>query len=130
MIDVWSLRLFIAECGIIIGDFVGAFDHLLYALVVFMVVDYITGLLVAVARQSLSSSIGFHGICKKVCILMLVGIANVIDVHIIKSDCVLRTVIACFYISNEGISIIENIGSIGLPIPERLRDVIQKLKEK
>ena len=116
--------------GIVVGEFLGSFDDLLYALVVFVATDYVTGVLRAIVEKKLSSAIGFKGICKKVCIFTLVGVANVLDTHIIGSGCVLRSAVIFFYISNEGISIIENAARMGLPVPQKLQDMMYSLKNQ
>ena len=100
---------------------------MLIALVVLMALDYITGVMCAIADHKLSSSVGFKGICKKVFILMLVGVANIVDVHVVGSGSALRAAVICFYLSNEGVSILENAGHIGLPIPEKLKVVLEQL---
>ncbi len=105
-------------------------DGLLMTLVLFVIVDYITGVMCAAADHVLSSAVGFKGICRKVLIFMLVGIANVMDVEILKSGCVLRTAVIFFYLSNEGISLMENATHLGLPIPEKLRDVLEQLHDR
>lgn len=127
MDPILTIRLYAAAIGIVIGEFLGSFDDLLYALIAFVVTDYITGVLKAIAEKNLSSAIGFKGICKKVCIFTLVGVANVLDVHIIGSGCVLRSAVIFFYISNEGISIIENATKIGLPIPQQLQNTLLRM---
>ena len=127
MDHILTIRLYAAAIGIVIGEFLGSFDDLLYALIAFVVADYITGVLKAVAEKNLSSAIGFKGICKKVCIFTLVGVANVLDTHIIGSGCVLRSAVIFFYISNEGISIIENATKIGLPIPQQLQNTLLRM---
>ena len=91
MDQILTIRLYAAGIGIVVGEFLGSFDDLLYALVVFVATDYVTGVLRAIVEKKLSSAIGFKGICKKVCIFTLVGVANVLDVHIIGSGCVLRS---------------------------------------
>ena len=113
-----------------LGWFLGGWDGFLYALIVFVVTDYITGLMAAAVEKKLSSEIGFKGIFKKVLIFMLVGIGHVLDAHIIGEGSILRSAAAFFYISNEGISIIENVGRLGLPIPQKLKDVLEQLKTK
>ena len=128
MDHILTIRLYAAAIGIVIGEFLGSFDDLLYALIAFVVADYITGVLKAIAEKNLSSSIGFKGICKKVCIFTLVGVANVLDVHIIGSGCILRSAVIFFYISNEGISIIENAARMGLPVPQKLQRMILQLQ--
>ena len=127
MDPILTIRLYVAAIGIVIGEFLGSFDDLLYALIAFVVADYITGVLKAIAEKNLSSAIGFKGICKKVYIFTLVGVANVLDVHIIGSGCVLRSAVIFFYISNEGISIIENATKIGLPIPQQLQNTLLRM---
>ena len=127
MDHILTIRLYAAAIGIIIGEFLGSFDDLLYALIAFVVADYITGVLKAIAEKNLSSTIGFKGICKKVCIFTLVGVANVLDVHIIGSGCVLRSAVIFFYISNEGISIIENAARMGLPVPQQLQNTLLRI---
>ena len=103
---------------------------MIIALLLFVVMDYITGVMCAIADKKLSSQVGFKGICRKVLIFMLVGIANVIDVEVIKTGSVLRTAVIFFYLSNEGISLLENAGHLGLPIPEKLRKVLEQLHDR
>lgn len=110
-----------------LGYFLGGCDGLLFALVVFVAMDYITGVMCAAADRKLSSEVGFKGICRKVLIFMMVGIANVLDVLIIGSGSVLRTAVIFFYLSNEGLSLLENAGHLGLPIPEKLKAVLEQL---
>ena len=110
-----------------LGYFLGGCEGLLYALVVFVVMDYVTGVMCAAADRKLSSEVGFKGICRKVLIFMMVGIANVLDVLIIGSGSVLRTAVIFFYLSNEGVSLLENAGHLGLPIPEKLKAVLEQL---
>lgn len=112
------------------GYFLGGCDGLLYALVAFVVADYITGVMCAIADKTLSSEVGFKGICRKVLIFILVGIANILDVQVIGTGSVLRTAIIFFYISNEGVSLLENAGHLGLPYPEKLKAVLQQLHDR
>ena len=113
-----------------LGYFLGGCDGLLIALVVFVVVDYITGVMCAVADKKLSSEVGFKGIAKKVLIFLLVGIANILDVQVIGTGSVLRTAVIFFYISNEGVSLTENAAHLGLPIPEKLKAVLEQLHDR
>jgi toxin secretion/phage lysis holin len=127
----WQLiQAAFAALGGWLGWFLGGLDGFFYALIAFVVVDYITGLMVAVVNKKLSSEVGFKGIFKKVLIFLLVGVGNVVDRQIIGDGSVLRTAVIFFYISNEGISIIENAGCLGLPIPQKLKDVLAQLKSK
>ena len=131
MKTVWTnLQLIIAVVGGWVGWFLGGTDGFLYALIALVVIDYITGVMCAVLEKRLSSGVGARGIFKKVLIFMLVGIGSIIDRQIIGDGSVLRTAVVFFYISNEGISIIENSGRIGLPIPQKLKDVLEQLKTK
>ena len=119
-----------AAIGGYIGWFLGGVDGFMYALITFVVIDYVTGLMVAVLEKKLSSEIGFRGIFKKVLIFTLVGIGNIIDVYLIKNGSAIRTAVIFFYVSNEGISIIENSAKIGLPIPQKLKDILEQLNKE
>lgn len=108
-----------AGLGGFLGWFFGGFDGFLYALVVFVVCDYFTGVLAAAIKHELSSEVGFKGIAKKVCIFVLVGIANIIDTQILQNGAAIRTAVVFFYLANEGLSCLENAAVIGLPVPDR-----------
>ena len=110
-----------------LGYFLGGCDGLLFALVLFVAMDYITGVMCAAADRKLSSEVGFKGICRKVLLFLLVGMANVLDVQIIGSGSVFRTAVIFFYLSNEGLSLLENAGHLGLPIPAKLKAVLEQL---
>jgi toxin secretion/phage lysis holin len=132
MKEIWNwIQLAFAAVGAFLGWFLGGYDGFLYALVVFVAVDYLTGVLCAITDKKLSSEIGAKGIFKKVIIFVLVGIAHILDTQILGSSGdnggALRTAVIFFYLSNEGISILENVGHIGLPIPEKLKAVLQQL---
>ena len=119
-----------AGLGGFLGWFFGGFDGFLYALVVFVVCDYFTGVLAAAIKHELSSEVGFKGIAKKVLIFVLVGIGNIIDVSILKEGSAIRTAVIFFYLSNEGISILENSAHLGLPIPKALKNVLETLSKE
>lgn len=128
---LWTTnQLSFATIGGFIGWFLGGCDGLLYALLVFIVIDYITGVMCAIENHELSSEIGFKGIFRKVLIFLLVGIANVVDVNVIGTGSVLRAAVCFFYISNEGLSILENAAILGLPIPEQLKKVLKQIKNR
>ena len=112
------------------GYYLGGCDGLLYALISFVVVDYLTGVMCAIADKKLSSNVGFKGICRKVLIFLLVGIANIIDIQVIGQEGILRTAVIFFYLSNEGVSLLENAGHLGLPIPTQLKDVLEQLHKR
>jgi toxin secretion/phage lysis holin len=131
MKELWTtLQLVFAGIGGWLGYFLGGWDGLLYALIAFTVVDYITGVMCAIVDKKLSSSVGFKGICRKVLIFTLVGIANIIDVAVIGTGSVLRTAVIFFYLSNEGVSLLENAAHLGLPIPTKMRDILEQLHDR
>ena len=131
MKEFWNMiQIIFTVVGGWLGYFLGGCDGLLIALVVFAVTDYITGVMCAIADKKLSSEIGFKGICRKVIIFMLVGIAHVLDVNVIATGSVLRTAVIFFYLSNEGVSLLENAAHLGLPVPEKLKDVLEQLHDR
>ena len=93
-------------------------------------IDYITGVMCAVADKNLSSEVGFKGICRKGLIFLLVGIDNVLDVQVIGTGSVLRTAVIFFYISNEGVSLLENAAHLGLPVPEKIKIILEQLHDR
>lgn len=131
MKEFWNMiQVIIAGLGGWIGYFLGEINGLVMALILFVVIDYITGVMVAIANKKLSSQIGFKGIFKKIVIFMLVGMANILDTHVLKTGYVLKAAVLFFYLSNEGISILENSAHLGLPIPEKLKNVLEQLHKK
>ena len=131
MKEFWNtIQLVFAAIGGWLGYFLGGCDGLLIALVVFVVVDYITGVMCAIADHKLSSAVGFKGICRKVLIFLLVGIANILDVQVVGTGSVLRTAVTFFYISNEGVSLVENAAYLGLPVPDKLKNVLEQLHDR
>lgn len=131
MKEFWSvIQVVFAGIGGWIGYFVGGCDGLLYGLVTFMVIDYITGVMCAIVDKKLSSAVGFKGICRKVLILLLVGMANILDVYVIGDGSVLRSAVISFYLSNEGVSLLENAAHLGLPLPEKLKAVLEQLHDR
>ena len=125
-----TIQIVFASIGGCIGYFMGGCDGLIYALIAFVVVDYITGFMCAIIDKRLSSEIGFKGICKKMLIFILVGLANILDTQVIGTGCVLRTAVIFFYISNEGVSLLENAAHLGLPIPAKLKDILKQLHDR
>ena len=124
------LQTFSAFVCAVCGFLWGRLDGLLYALIAFMVMDYITGLISAYIRKELSSAVGFTGIAKKVFIMALVAVGHILDTHVIGDGAVFRSAVIGFYLANEGISILENAGKIGLPLPKKLIDVLAQLKNE
>ena len=131
MKEFWNtIQLAFAAVGGWLGYFLGGCDGLLYALIAFVAIDYITGVMCAIYDKTLSSEVGFRGICRKVLIFLLVGIGNIIDVQVLGSPGVLRTAVIFFYLSNEGVSLLENAGHLGLPIPAKLKEVLEQLHDR
>lgn len=131
MKEFWtSIQIVFTAVGGWLGWFLGGCDGLMYALIAFVVVDYITGIMCAIVDKKLSSAVGFKGICKKVLIFLLVGVANILDVNIIGSGSVLRTAAIFFYLSNEGVSLLENVAHLGLPVPNAIKEVLQQLHDR
>ena len=131
MKEFWNtIQLMFTAVGGWLGWFLGGCDGLLYALIAFVAIDYITGVMCAINDHSLSSEVGFRGICRKVLIFLLVGIANILDVNVIGTGSVLRTAVIFFYISNEGVSLMENAAHLGLPVPEKIKVVLEQLHDR
>ena len=131
MKEFWNLIQFVfTAIGGWLGYFLGGCDGLLIALVVFVAVDYVTGVMCAISDKKLSSEVGFKGICRKVLIFLLVGIANILDVQVIGTGSVLRTAVIFFYLSNEGVSLLENAAHLGLPVPEKMKDILAQLHDR
>ena len=128
---IWAkIQIAITAIGVWLGYFLGGMDGMLIALLVLMTLDYITGVMCAIVDKKLSSAVGFKGICKKCLILMLVGVANIIDLHVVGTGSALRGAVICFYMSNEGLSLLENAAYIGLPIPDKLREILEQLHDR
>ncbi len=125
-----TIQIIFTAIGGYLGYFLGGVDGFLYALIAFVVIDYLTGFMASIVEKKLSSEIGFKGIFKKVLIFLLVAVGNIIDQNLIGTGSAIRTAVIFFYLSNEGISIIENSSRIGLPIPEQLKNVLEQLKDK
>lgn len=124
------IKTAIIAFGAAVGAFIGRADGLLIALISLCVADYITGVIAAAVNHRLNSAVGFRGIAKKLFMFALVGVGNVIDVNALAGTAVLRSAIICFYLANEALSIIENAGEIGLPVPKKLKLLLDNLKEK
>ena len=131
MKEFWNtIQLVFAAVGGWLGYFLGGCDGLLYALIAFVAIDYITGVMCAISDKTLSSEVGFRGICRKVLIFLLVGIGNIIDVQVLGSPGVLRTAVIFFYLSTEGVSLLENAAHLGLPVPDAIKTVLEQLHDR
>ena len=131
MKEFWyTIQLAFAAVGGWLGYFLGGCDGLIYALIAFVAIDYITGVMCAISDKTLSSEVGFRGICRKVLIFLLVGIGNIIDVQVLGSPGVLRTAVIFFYLSNEGVSLLENAAHLGLPVPDAIKTVLEQLHDR
>lgn len=128
---IWAkLQLAFSAIGGWLGYFLGGVDGLMTALIIFMVTDYVTGLMCAVVDKQLSSRVGFKGLFKKMLIIILVGIAHIVDLHVVGTGEALRSAVICFYLSNEGVSLLENAAHLGLPIPEKLKAILAQLHNR
>lgn len=128
---IWTkVQIAITALGGWLGYFLGGMDGLLIALLIFAVLDYITGIMCAIADRKLSSAVGFKGICRKVLIFALVGVGHVLDTQVVGTGSALRSAVICWYLSNEGISILENAAHLGLPVPDKLRTVLEQLHDR
>ena len=125
---IWAkFQIAFTALGGWLGYFLGGMDGLLIALLVFVILDYVTGVMRAIANHELSSAIGFKGICRKVLIFALVGVGHVLDTHVVGTGSALRSAVICFYLSNEGISLLENASHLGLPVPDRLKTILEQI---
>ena len=128
---IWAkIQAAITALGGWLGYFLGGMDGLLIALLVFVILDYVTGVMRAIADHELSSAIGFKGICRKVLIFALVGVGHVLDTHVVGTGSALRSAVICFYLSNEGVSLLENASHLGLPVPDKLKAILSQLHNK
>ncbi len=131
MREFWNtIQLIFTAVGGWLGWFLGGSDGLLFALIAFVVIDYITGVMCAISDKKLSSAVGFKGICRKVLIFALVSGGHILDTRVIGAGSVLRTAVIFFYLSNEGISLLENAAHLGLPVPKKLKDVLEQLHKR
>lgn len=131
MKDVWNwIQGVIAIAGGFFGWFLGGMDGFLYTLIAFVVIDYLTGVMCAIVDKKLSSDVGFKGLFRKILIFVMVGVGHLIDTQVISNGSVLRTAVIFFYLSNEGVSLLENATCLGLPIPQKLRDVLAQLHDR
>lgn len=129
--EIWAwIQTALTAVGAGVGWFIGGLDGLMIALICLMTLDYVTGVTVAIMARELSSRVGFVGICKKVLILALVGVAHVIDAYVLRQGDAIRTAVLFYYISNEGVSLLENAATVGLPVPKKLRDVLAQLHNR
>lgn len=131
MKEFWNtIQLIFTAIGGWLGWFLGGCDGLLYALIAFVIIDYATGVLCAISDQTLSSEVGFRGIARKMIIFLLVGVGHIIDTQVIGNGSILRTAVIFFYLSNEGVSLVENAAHLGLPVPEKLKAVLEQLHDR
>ena len=131
MKEFWNIiQIVLTIIGGWLGWFLGGCDGLFYVLLAFSIIDYLTGFMCAISDKKLSSKVGFKGICRKVIIFLFVGIAHILDLYVIGTGSVLRTAIIFFYISNEGISLVENAVHLGLPVPTKIKTVLEQLHDR
>lgn len=129
-----KLKLFldglIATCASLFAFLYGDITPLFWAVLAFMVLDYITGVIVAITKHELSSEIGFKGLAKKFLILIFIALAHILDVNVLNTFAVLQSAVMMFFIANEGISLVENAAKLGLPIPSKFLDILKQLKKQ
>ncbi|WP_092642175.1 phage holin family protein [Acetanaerobacterium elongatum] len=131
MREIWNwIQVLAAAVGGWLGYNLGGMDGFLYALLAFVTLDYLTGIAAAIVEKKLSSDIGFRGIVKKVLIFVMVAVGHIIDKQIIGDGSGIRTAVIFFYLSNEGLSVLENAARIGLPIPEKIKEILSQLNSK
>ena len=116
--------------GAVLGFMYGEVTGLFWALIAFMALDYITGVIVAVIEKRLSSEVGFRGLAKKFLILVFVAVGHIADTYILGGTPAAMSAVMLFYIANEGISIIENAAALGLPVPKKLTSIMEQIKNK
>lgn len=116
--------------GAVLGFMYGEVNGLFWALIAFMATDYITGVVVAAINKQLSSEVGFRGLAKKLMILVFVSLGHIADMYVLGGTPVAMSAVMLFYIANEGLSIIENAGNLGLPVPKKLKDIMAQLKKE
>ena len=116
--------------GAVLGFMYGEVSGLFWALIAFMALDYITGVIVAIIEKRLSSEVGFRGLAKKFLILVFVAVGHIADTYILGGTPAAMSAVMLFYIANEGISIIENAAALGLPVPKKLKDIMAQLKKE
>ena len=116
--------------GAVLGFMYGEVTGLFWALIAFMATDYITGVVVAAINKQLSSEVGFRGLAKKLMILVFVSLGHIADMYVLGGTPVAMSAVMLFYIANEGLSIIENAGNLGLPLPKKLKDIMVQLKKE
>ena len=116
--------------GAVLGFMYGEVTGLFWALIAFMALDYITGVVVAIIEKRLSSEVGFRGLTKKFLILVFVAVGHIADTYILGGTPAAMSAVMLFYMANEGISIIENAAALGLPVPKKLKDIMVQLKKE
>ena len=116
--------------GAVLGFMYGEVNGLFWALIAFMALDYITGVIVAIIEKRLSSEVGFRGLAKKFLILVFVAVGHIADTYILGGTPAAMSAVMLFYIANEGISIIENAAALGLPVPKKLTNIMEQIKNK
>ena len=129
--EIWTgIQVAFTTLGGVLGWFFGGVDGFMYALMAFVAIDYVTGVMCAISDHALSSEVGFRGICRKVLIFVLVGIGHILDANVLGQGDVMRTAVIFFYLSNEGVSLLENAAHLGLPIPDKLKEILAQLHNR
>jgi len=134
-VKVWIyIETAFSALGGLLAVFLGGFDGLVQSLVIFAVIDYITGLFNAIIQKNVSSNIGFKGIVKKFVMFLIVGIVSAVDSHLFgimgMDGNIIRDAVICFFLANEGISILENASLLGVPIPDQLKNALLQIRNR
>lgn len=124
------IKVVLAAIGGGLAWFFGPWDVLISVLVGFIAVDYLLGVINAGMKKELSSEIGFKGLLRKVVIFLLVDVGALLDKVMPGGNGAIRAAVCTFYIANEGLSILENAGALGLPLPPKLKGILKQLEEE
>ena len=131
MITFWRyIQICLSALGAWLVQMLGGVNDIIVVLLALVCIDYATGVAKAISTKTLSSEIGFKGLARKAMILTIVALGNLVDLYLIKDGSVMRSACIFFYIANETISVIENLGALGVPMPQKLKEVLLQLKEK
>lgn len=125
----YKIDIIIGFLGSVVSFLIGKIDISIMILASFMIFDYLTGVIKAIKNKQLNSKIGFEGLLKKICIFIILIVANLLDLLLGNENLMFRSIVIYFYISNEGISILENLCEMNVPIPEKIKEILLSIKE-
>lgn len=125
----YKIDIIISFLGSVVTFLIGKIDISIIILASFMIFDYLTGVIKSIKNKKLNSKIGFEGLLKKICIFIILIVANLLDLLLGNDNLMFRSIVIYFYISNEGISILENLCEMNVPIPEKIKEILLSIKE-